>query len=285
VNLAGFVAPMRAELFRLTRSRAGKFGLVVPALLGVAQVLGGDLLARLQSARRAAQGIRAGVEESPAFGPLADGVGGLGAMALVMIALLTGAFALARERDLGGLSLLSLARPRAAVVIGKALGTCAYVVTSFFALFVATLLAALLFHRFTAVIEDGYEMAGAAELWIETASAVGAGLPAVLCCACFGVLVSSLSPSVGAAAVGAVVPFTLLALFQSTLGHVADKVFVTYAPFFSSKAPLVRLGQVSRAFSDAHWAQGELARAALVPSLEALLFLLLACLVTSRRDV
>jgi hypothetical protein len=206
-------------------------------------------------------------------------------MALAMIALLTGAFTLARERDLGGLALLTLARPRGAIVIGKTLGTCAYVITAFVALFAASFLAAALGHDFTGVVEDGYEMASAAELWHETLSAVGAGIPAVLCCACFGVLVSAITASVGAAAVGAVVPFTLLALFQSTLGHVADKLFVTYAPFFSPKAPLARLAQVSRAFSDSHWEHGELLRAALVPTLEGIAFVLLAWIVTSRRDV
>jgi hypothetical protein len=94
----------------------------------------------------------------------------------------------------------------------------------------------------------------------------------------------TLSRPRGAAAVGAVVPFTLLALFQSTLGRVAGKLFVTYAPFFSQKAPLTRLSQVSRAFSDAHWEQGELLRAVLVPSIEGVAFVVLAWLVTSRRS-
>jgi hypothetical protein len=288
--VAAFVAPLRAELFRLTRSRAGRVGLLVPAILGALQVLGADVLARAEAVRRAAQGLGGGgrgaaAEAAPAFGPLADGLGGLGAIALAMIALLTGAFSLARERDLGGLSLLALARSRGALVVGKTLGTCAYVITAFVALFAASFLAASISHDFTAVVEDGYEMASAAELWNETLHAVGAGMPAVLCCACFGVLVSSLSPSVGAAAVGAVVPFSLLALFQSTLGDVADQLFVTYAPFFSPRAPLSRLAQVSRAFSDAHWEQGELLRAALVPTLEGIAFVVLAWVVTSRRDV
>jgi hypothetical protein len=84
--------------------------------------------------------------------------------------------------------------------------------------------------------------------------------------------------------VGAVVPFTLLALFQSTLGSIAERLFVTYAPFFSPRAPLARLSQVARAFSDAHWARGELAQAALVPAVEAVGFVALAWLVTRRRE-
>jgi len=284
-----FVASMRAELFRLTRSRAGRFGLVVPALLGAAQVLGGDLMARLHAARSAAQGFSgqgggAAAAIETAFGPLADGVGGLGAMALTMIALLTGAFAIARERDLGGLSLLTLSRPRGAVVVGKTVATCAYVMTAFVGLFAASYLAAAVGHDFSDVVEDNYVMASAGELWIETLSAVSAGMPALLCCACFGGLVSALSASVGAAAVAAVVPFTLLALFQSTLGRVADKLFVTYAPFFSPRAPLARLSEVSRAFSNTHWESGELLRAAVVPTIEGVAFVLLAWLVTQRRD-
>ena len=280
-----FVAPMRAELFRLTRTRAGKIGLVVPALLGAMQVLGGDLLEKIQASRQAVEGVAENVDPTPVFGPLADGIGGLGAMALAMIALLTGAFTLARERDLGSLSLLMIARTRGAVVLGKTLGTCAYVLTAFVALFAVSLGAAAINHDFIGIIEDGYPMATAGELWLTTFRAIGAGLPAVLCCACFGVLVSALSGSVGAAAVGAVVPFTLLALFQSTLGRVADYFFVTYAPFFSPEAPLVRLSKMARAYSDAFWAENELLRATLVPSGEAILFVLIAWLITSRRSV
>jgi hypothetical protein len=245
-------------------------------------VLGGSRRVMVEAARR---GAESAVEATPAFGPLADGIGGLGAMALVMIALLTGAFSLARERDLGSLSLLTLARPRAALVVGKTLGTCAYVLTAFVALFVASSLAAMVGHDFAGVVEDGYEMASAGELWHETLRAIGAGLPAVLCCVCFGVLVSSLATTVASAAVGAVVPFTLLALFQSTLGHLADRVFVTYAPFFSPQAPLARLSQVARAFSDAHWAPDELLHAAWIPTAQAIAFLFVACFVTSRRSV
>jgi hypothetical protein len=282
-----FVAPMRAELYRLTRSVSGRVGLLVPAGLGVIEVFARDLLADVGAARQAAQGVAPASAVVPAFGPLADGIGGLGAMALAMIALLTGAFSLARERDLGGFPLLALSRPRGAVVVGKTLGTCAYVLTAFAALFVASLLAAAVGHDFTGVVEDNYEMAGAGELWQETLRAVGAGLPALLCCCCFGVLVSSLCASVGAAAIGAVVPFTLLAWFQSAFGRFAGNVFVAYAPFFdvSPRAPLTRLSQVARAFSDAHWEQHELLRAALVPSIEGLAFVLLAWVVTSRRDV
>lgn len=279
-----FVAILRAELFRLTRTRGGRVGLIVPALLGAAQVGITDLLAAAKAVRLAAAGeeVPAGVE--PAFGPLADGLGGLGAMALVMIALLTGAFSLVRERDQGGLPLLALAGSRGAIVAGKTLGTCLYVMTALAALAGATLLVAAVRHDYGDVVEDGYVMATAGELWLEIARGVGAGLPALLGCVCFGVLVSAVTTGVGAAAIGAVLPFTLLALFHGELGGASGHLFVTYAPFFSEEAPLARLGDVARAFSDTHWEQGELIRAALVPAVEAVLFVVVAWLVTRKRD-
>lgn len=278
---------LRAELYRLTRTRAGQIGLFVPALLGTGQVLLAELMASLKAARALAEGGAAPAVDAPtetAFGPFADGLGGLGAMALVMIALLTGAFALVRERDQGSLPQWLLARSRGAVVLGKALATCVYVALAFVALFVATLLAAALRHDYAAIVEDGFEMASAAEQWQEVARAAAAGLPALLCCACFGVLVSAITASVGAAAVGAIVPFTLLALFQSGLGGAADRLFITYAPFFSERSPLARLTKVARAFSDTHWESGELLRAALVPGVEAVACLALAWLITRRRS-
>ena len=279
-------APMRAELFRLTRSRAGRVGLLTPALLGAGQILGSELVARIGAARRMAQGLEPAEPTTvTAFGSLADGVGGIGSMALALIALLIGAFALARERDAGSLGLLVLARSRGATVAGKALGSCLYVVTAFVLLFVASLAAAALIHDFTGVVEDGYEMAPAGELWLESLRASAAGLPALLACACFGLCVSALSASVGAAAVGAVLPFMLLALFQSALGRVADKLFLTYAPLLSEHSPLVRLKQVARAFNDAHWGPGELQRAALVPTIEGVAFVVVAWIATRKRDV
>jgi len=280
-----FVAILRAELFRLTRTRAGRVGLAVPALLAAAQIGVAELMEQLTTARAAASGAGAASEtpSETAFGPLADGVGGLGAMALAMIALLTGAFAVVRERDQGSLPQWLLARSRGAVVLGKALGTCVYVLLSFAALLATSMAVAALRHDYSAIVDDGYEMASAGELWLEVARGCAAGLPALLCCACFGVLASSLAASVGAAAIAAIVPFTLLALFQSTLGSAADRLFITYAPFFSERAPLARLGKVARAFSDTHWEQGELLRAALVPTIEAAACLALAWLVTRRR--
>ncbi len=278
------LAILRAELFRLSRTRGGRIGLLVPAALGAGQVLLVDLLDSMKAARAAAESGAVDVPLSPAFGLFADGLGGLGAMALVMIALLTGAFSVVRERDQGSFALLVLARSRGSVVVGKALGTCLYVIVAFMALLLASMGAAALRHDFTAIVEDGYEMASASEQWLEVARAVGAGLPAILCCACFGVLVSAVTAGVGAAAVGAVVPFTLLALFQSTLGGAAERLFITYAPFFSERAPLTRLSKVARAFSDTHWESGELLRATLVPSVEAVVCLALAWLVTRRRS-
>ncbi|MBL8839979.1 MAG: ABC transporter permease subunit [Planctomycetes bacterium] len=279
------LAILRAELFRLSRTRAGRIGLVVPALLGALQVVVADFMDAAKLARAAAEsGASEALPPSPAFGLFADGLGGLGAMSLVMIALLTGAFSIVRERDQGSFALLVLARSRGSIVVGKALGTCLYLIVAFVALLLATMGTAAIRHDFTAIIEDGYEMASAGDQWLEVARAVGAGLPAILCCACFGVLVSAVTTGVGAAAVGAVVPFTLLALFQSTLGGAAERLFITYAPFFSERAPLTRLSKVARAFSDTHWEQGELARAALVPGVEAIACLALAWLITRRRS-
>ena len=279
------IAIVRAELFRLTRTRAGRLGLLAPALLGGGQVLIGELLAGVKAARALAESgaIEGAAQVETAFGPLADGLGGLGAMALVMIALLTGAFTIVRERDQGSLPQWLLARSRGDLVVGKALATCLYVIVAFVALFVASMGAAALRHDFSAIVEDGFEMASAQEQWIEVARAVGAGLPAILCCACFGVLVSAATASVGAAAVGAVVPFTLLALFQTTLGSAAERLFIAYAPFFSERAPLARLTKVARAYSDTHWESGELLRATLVPGGEAVACLVLAWFITRRR--
>jgi hypothetical protein len=276
-------AIFRAEFFRLTRTPSGRFGLVAPALLGALRIFGGTLVETLENARRAAQGMKAAApRDVTAFGPLADGLN-WGAPVLAMAALLSGAFAVARERENGGLAQLDLAATRGGVVLGKLLAIGAWVLVSFALLFAISVAAASLGGDFTAHVEDGFESMTRAELWRETGRAAACGLPALLCCAAFGVMMSAMSTGVGAASVAALVPFTLLALFHAALGRVGPKLFTTYVPFLSQQSPIARLAKVARAFNDAAWEPGELVRATLVPGVEAVAFLLLAWLVTLRR--
>jgi ABC-type transport system involved in multi-copper enzyme maturation permease subunit len=282
--LPTFIPMFRAEFFRLTRTRGGRFGLIAPALVGAARIFGGRLLDLLENTRRAAQGLKAAApRDVTAFGPLADGLSA-GAPVLAMTALLVGAFALARERENGGLAQLFLAAPRGPVVAGKLVAIAAWVVLAFALLFGAAMAAAACGGSFSAHVEDGFESMTRAELWQETLRAVSCGLPALLCCAAFGVMMSAMSAGVGAAAVATLVPFTLLALFHATLGAVGPKLFTTYVPFLSEQSPLMRLTKIARAFNDAAWEPGELARAAIVPGAEAVACLVLAWIVTRRRS-
>ena len=277
-------AIFRAELFRLTRTRGGRFGLFAPALLGALRVLGGHGVESLQNARRVAQGMKAAApHDLTAFGPLADGIG-WGAPLLAMAALLVGAFALARERDGGGLAQLCVAASRGAIVLGKLFAIWGWVVLSFVLLFVASMAAAALGADFTAHVDDGYVAMTLSDLWHETVRGLVCGLPALLCCGAFGVMMSAMSAGVGAAAVATLVPFTLSALFHATLGALGPKLFTTYVPFLSDASPIARVAKVVRAFNDAAWEPGELLRACLVPGAEAVGFVLIAWLVTLRRS-
>jgi hypothetical protein len=146
----------RAELFRLTSTRSGRFGLVAPALIGVARIFGGRMVETLENTRRVAQGLKAAApHDVTAFGPLADGLSA-GAPVLAMTALLVGAFSLARERENGGLAQLYLAAPRGPVVVGKLVAIATWVVLAFALLFVAATAAAACGGPLTAHVEDGF---------------------------------------------------------------------------------------------------------------------------------
>jgi hypothetical protein len=278
------VAIFRAELFRLTRTRGGRFGLFAPALLGALRVIGGNLIESLGNARRVAQGMKAAApHDLTAFGPLADGIN-WGAPLLAMAALLVGAFARARERDNRGRPPLCTAAPRGAVVLGKLLAICGWVVLSFVLLFFASMAAAACGADFTAHVDEGFVAMTLADLWHELLRGLVCGLPALLCCGAFGVMMSAMSAGVGAAAVATLVPFTLFALFHATLGALGPKLFTTYVPFLSDQSPIARVAKVVRAFNDAAWEPGELLRACVVPGAEGLAFLLIAWIVTLRRS-
>lgn len=278
-----FAPPLRAECLRLLRTRSTWLLVLGPALLGALRILFAEAAGRMERARQVAAGAGQGeaVAES-GFGAMADGIRA-GSAVLTLVLLLYGALVLVRERESGALGLAFLARSRGAVVLGKALAIVLLALVGFLvlALFCGSL--AWLLHGLGAVVDEGFEMATAGELWRETLKGSLAALPALVAAGLFGLAVSSLSSGPGAAVAGTLLPFLFLDVTGGLFENVSSRLFVTYAPFLGTGSPLVKLADIARAYSDAEWRDGELLRAVLVPSLEGLVMVLLAIVATRRR--
>ncbi|MFH0945403.1 MAG: ABC transporter permease subunit [Planctomycetota bacterium] len=278
--------PLRAEMYRFRKTRATWVLLVLPALFGAARILGAHAADRLKRAQEIAAGL-----DSPAslesiaesgFGPLADGLRTGGAV-LTLLLLILGAMQLVRERETGALGLAFLARSRGAVVVGKAFSLLLFTLCAFLLLFLVSAGIAAGLNGLGPVVDEGFEMASAAELWADTARGSLSCLPALFAAGLFGLFISALASTPATAVAGTLVPFLAFDVLGGLFEEFSRRVFVTYTPFLGGGSPLVRLTEIARAFSDAGWAEGELSRAVWVPGLEGLLLLLLAVLVTRLR--
>ena len=280
--------PVRAECYRFLRTRANWILLLIPALLGAGRILGAYAADRMERAQQIAAGLTARPESGDVlesgFGPLSDGLR-TGAAVLALLLLILGATQLVRERESSSLGLAFLARTRGAVVVGKACTLLLFTVWGFGLLFLACAGSAALLNGLGPVVDEGFEMASAAELWRDTLKGGLASLPALMTAGLFGLFVSSLASTPAAAVAATLVPFLAFDVLGGLFQQVAERVFVNYVPFLGGGSPLVELTQISRAYSDSGWMEGELFRAVWIPGLEGLLLLLLAALVTRNRSV
>lgn len=276
--------PGRAELLRLLRTRSNWVLLLLPALVAGLRIIGAHAADRMERARRIASGAEMLIEEGQSgFGPLSDALR-TGAAVLTLLLLLLGALQMVRERESGALGLSLLARSRGAVVLGKVCFLMMFTLVGFILLFAISAVVAAGLHGLGPVVDEGFEMASAAELWSETLRGCLASLPALLCAGLFGLFVSSIASSAGAAMAGTLVPFVVLDVLGGLFEGISSRLFVTYVPFLGNGSPLVHLTEIARAFSDAEWREGELLRAVSVPGFEGFVLILAAILVTRRRS-
>jgi hypothetical protein len=250
--------PLRAECYRLTCLRGTWIALLVPAVLGTMRVVGG----------------RPGADEN-GFAVLADGLKA-GAAGLTLITLFWGALSLVREREHGSLAQAFLVCSRPSLVLAKAFSMLLLLLVMAVLLLGSCAGVAFLVHDLGDLVEEGFVMAEAGDLWADLLRGFVASLPAIAAAGVFGLLVSALTESSSMALGVTMAPVLLLDLFQGLLGEKADWVFASFVPLLGERSPLSRLPDVARAYSDAGWQPGELSWAAGLPAAQAVLLLLFA---------
>ncbi len=276
--------PIVAELYKKSCARATWVLAALPALVATLRIVGSRVADRVASGQHAMQhggGAARAAAEASGFGPLADGLESGGAV-LALLVMIVAALELVRDRESGQLSIALLAASRPGLVVAKLASVAAFLVVGFVLLFGVSAAVASFTYGLTAVVEDGAEMASAAELWRETWFGALAALPALLTAGSFGLFVSACASSSGAAVAGTLVPFVMVSLLGGLVPGLAGRVFVTYVPFIGDGSTLARLTDIARAYSDAEWLDLP-SRALCWPAAQALGFVLLAILVTRRR--
>ncbi len=274
---------VHGDLYRILCTRNLRIALILPAVACVLRIFWSKGSAHWEEARRIAQGLKVAASAGNGFGPMADGLRTGGAV-LSLVALVVGAMIWVRERESGVQMLVLLDRRRVLVVLSRAAALSVLVLLSMALMLGGAAASSAIAYDLKSLVEDGFEMATATELWTDTLKAALAAMPGLLGSACFGLLVSVLTSSSGAAVAGTLIPFVLFDLLQGLLGDSARFVFVRYVPFLGEHSTLARLTDVARAYSDAGWEENELLMATAVPALELLVVLLIACLWSRRRE-
>lgn len=275
--------PFRAEVFRLFRVRATWCLLASPAAIALIYLWFSAASTDRDAVRASMSGDAAALVVSESgFGPLADGLRA-GGVVLTLVLLVLGALGLARERESGALGTWFLARSRGAVVVAKAAALLLATGLGFALLFVVCYGYARWKYGLGPIVDEGYELATVQDLWGEIRRGTWPALPGIAAAPLFGLFISSLVSSTGVAVAATLIPFVLGDVLKELLGDGGRYLFVTYAPFLGDGSPLAKLPDMARFYADQQWRDGELWRAAWVPSAWGIVWIVLAVWITRRR--
>lgn len=282
--MGSFAVALRSELYLALRGRGLRVLLVIPAAAAVLRIALGELQSVTEQAREALRGGAAvAAVELNAHASFVDGsLTGLILAYLMIVAL--AAHGVASDRDTGIIRHLLIRRvSRVGLVIAR------FVFLLFVGLvMVAVVLAAAwgcaaLFHDFTAVIEDGYEIIGPAEMREEILRGLGLAIVPLPAAVGFGILISVCARSATqavAVALGLILAFDL---FKPLLGDVSLYVYAFYHPSLVDESYLGEVARIVRGFSDVFVEEGVTSLNVLVPVPETLVFLVIAAAVAARR--
>jgi ABC-2 family transporter protein len=281
----------RAEAYRLSRSRtvllAGLF-LAAVAALRVVAAHAADMSAYAAAMQRAlAQNKPAPPMPPPgnAWAPFTDGwLAGLTVGTLLL--LIASARTLASDRETGLLRLAStrsVSRP--GLVVGRLLHGVLLVGLMMVVTGLAAWLAAKALFHFGPLVEDKYEIVSDAELHAEFRHAALATVPPLLATWCFGLMVSAiLGSGIGAVSV-ALATWLGFDLFKEALGDRQYNLFAAFNPSFVDHSCLKQFAGIARGLSDAGYSASLYQRNLWLPLPQALVLLLIAIWVTSRKPL
>ena len=264
----------RAELFRAARRRSGWVLLLLPALVAAVRI-----------AFSAVAEVDPDAAElgNNGFAPLADGLRTGGAV-LTLVVLLLGALSMVRDREIGALRLLSTMASKGTIFASKLLVLTVLLALGGLLLVGGCVAVAAWQYDFGPLVEDGFEIATAAELWRDTAQAFAAGCCAWWAAGCLGLSLSAATSNVGAATLLAVVPVLLLDFFGELAQDLWHSLFLSHLPLLSGEAALARLPDICRGFSDVFLAEGEILQACRVSLVQGLGLAIVGWLVTRSRS-
>ncbi len=281
--MSGVLRTLHAEAFRLRKTRTVGWSLVFLAVVAAARVFAAHVGTAVSSVSANAASASEGDVSGTAWGPFVDGWR-TALSAATLLLLLHATRSIAADRESGILRVTwTRATSRGASVVARALLSLGLIVAAFAVTGVAAFVTAGALFDFGALVEDGYEFLTAAELRVELATAALAVLPAFAATYAFGLAVSAATRSATVATNVALSVFLAFDLFKEALGGAQQWVFAAFVPSFVDGSALSAMSGVARGFSDAGLSPRFLELSLIVPSVQALVFLVLACIAARVR--
>lgn len=280
----GTLRVLRAEWARLVEARtawvAAALLLAVPALRVAAAALG----RRVEELERSARGTRSiGLEEGTAWAPFVDGWRAGLALGVALL-LVHAARSVAGDRESGVLRLaVTRSASRTGALVGRALLGPVMVALIVVLSGVGALAAALLAGDLGPLVEDGYVISTAAELWRELAASLSVAALGLVAVHAFGVLAGVLSRGAVLALAASLASLLLFDVFKSSLGDLRWWFFASHAPTFLDGSAMSEMSGVARGYSDKGTPPGIFNRGLLLSPLWTLALVAASALVLRRR--
>ena len=282
--MEGFLTALRAELFIATRSNSSRVTVLLPTLIVIAQLAATRLREVGEQARDALLNGSSGLVTN-AYGYFVDGLGtGLTILILMLVAL--AAYSFAYDRDTGLIRHLLIRRiSRSALVLAKLAQLHIVALLSLLLLLISTWLCSGLLWDFGAIVEDGFELIGEAEIQTEILLGIKLAVLPIPAMIAFGLLVSVVTQSTTQAVTTALGITLAMDIFKSTLGDYSHYLFASFQPSLIDQSYLQEVSRIVRGFSDVLIDERVLLLNTWVPLPQMLLLAAISLVLVQRRSV
>lgn len=272
-HLSGFVTALRGEIFVMGRTFSPWLLLALPALVVAVRLL----LTKAMTA--AAADVHNG------YGYLVDAFStGLTLLYLVFIAYAAHSFAVDRDRGvLRHLFIRSVSRRQ--LLLAKLVLLHLLALLSVLLVLLLAYLLSRWFWDLGPVVEDGFELISEAEIQMEIRSGLLLALMPLPACLALGLLISVAARSATQAVAVAVGMALLVDLFKGVVGRAANYWYGSFQPSLVDQSYLGEVARIVRGYSDVLIDPAFQQLNLWLPLPQALVFVIAALLIASRRTI
>ena len=283
--IPGLLTALKAEWFSNTRLRGARLLIALPSLAVILRLL----VLKITTANQAARGTLLSDQSvetlSNGYGYWVDGLS-TGLILLYLLMIGWSAYSFAFERDHGIARHLTIRRlSRSAIIVAKFISANVLALFAVLLLLLVTTLLAQILWNFGAVVEDGYEIIGVADIQHEIRQGLTLALLPLPTCIALGLLFSVSAQSATQAVTLALGMALLLDLFKGVIGNAAHFIYASFQPSLLDQSYLHDVARIVRGYSDVLIDERTYLFNLWLPLPQAVLFVILALVIVRKRTL